>query len=65
MTTGRDSFKPTAQGERFIALARKAQVTSPDEVFERKFSELSVIRPPAHRPRKQPVRQLRGSTRQS
>jgi hypothetical protein len=65
MTAGRDSFKPTAQGERFIALARKAQVAKPDEAFERKFSELSVIRPPAHRPRKPPMRSLRGSTRQS
>jgi hypothetical protein len=65
MTAGRDSFKPTAQGERFIALARKAQVARPDEAFERKFSELSVLRPPAHRPRKQPTRPLRGAARQS
>jgi hypothetical protein len=56
MPSARDVTKPTPQGERFIALARKSDVAKPDEAFERKFDELAVVRPPAHRPRKPPLR---------
>jgi hypothetical protein len=42
--------KPSPQGERFIALARRIDVEKPDETFDRKFDEITQVRPRRAKP---------------
>ena len=42
MAPGRDTPKPTVQGERFVALARRIEIPKPDEAFDQKFDELTL-----------------------
>ena len=59
MSTHHDLPKPSAQGERFIALARKVDIARPAETFERKFDELALYKPNAVRLRRPSAAALR------
>jgi len=56
MSPHRDTPKPSAQGERFVALARRIEIARPDEAFDQKFDELTLARPKARRTIKIPPR---------
>jgi hypothetical protein len=63
MATARDLPKLSAQGERFIALARQVDIQKPEEAFERRFDELAVVRPTAQRTRKIGTRVTKAAAR--
>jgi hypothetical protein len=59
MSMTQDVPKPNAQGERFIALARKADVDKPDETFDAKFEEIAAARSPLAKARRNASRVTR------